>query len=346
MGTKSDHYNVLKFVATILVVLAHSSRMYTGEGVVNPLNPSMALACLTRLVYSFHMPLFMAVSGMVYGFCVDDLGKYRDVPRFVENKVLRLLVPYLFFGLLYVAPVMVALGFADSSYAGYCLNGILLCRNPRHLWYLVVLFEVFLGCAMGGKVIRKPGLAPVLAVAGLLVCASFSAHKLPDVFQLPGLAYYALFFYLGFVLNRFYVPIVSRVRNPVFILAASALLVAFSGASCWSAKVAKAVLGGLACVGMTACVPKRFMEIPAVASAGRNGFGIYLFHPMIVYVLYVLLGSEDIPPAVLCLGVALTAYGLSWFLSAAFRRLKLSVLLGEGTGLRRRPARGKTIPRL
>jgi fucose 4-O-acetylase-like acetyltransferase len=329
MDTKSTHYNVMKFVATILVVVAHSSRMYTGEGVVTPLNPSSALAYLTRLVYSFHMPLFMAISGMVYGFCVDDLGKYRNVPRFVGNKVLRLLVPYLFFGLLYVAPIMVALGFADSSYAEYCLNGILLCKNSRHLWYLVVLFEVFLGCAVGGKVIRKPGLAPVLAVTGLLACASFAAHKLPDIFQLSGLAYYAMFFYLGFALNRFYVPIVSLVRKPVFVLAASALLVAFADTSCWSAKVAKAVLGSLAVIGMTAYMPQRVMEIPAVASAAKNGFGIYLFHPMIVYGLYFFLGPEAIPPIALCVGVALAAYGLSWFLAAASRRLRLSFLLGE-----------------
>lgn len=296
---------------------------------VTPLNPSPGLAFLTRLVYSFHMPLFMAVSGMVYGFCVDDLGKYRDIPRFMQNKVLRLLVPYLFFGLLYVAPVMVACGFTRASYADYCFNGILLCKDSRHLWYLTVLFEVFMACAAGGKVIRKPGLAPVLALSGLLACVSFAARKLPDVFQLPGFAYYSLFFYFGFAFNRFYVPLVGMARNPAFILAASGLVVALSGTSCWTAKVLKAVLGGLAVVGMTAYVPKKFVGIPAIASACKNGFGIYLFHPMIIYVLYFLLGTEDIPPVVLCFGIALTAYGLSWGLSAAFRRLKLSALLGE-----------------
>ena len=38
---------------------------------------------------------------------------------------------------------MVLCGFTDESYFSYCVNGILLARNSRHLWYLIVLFEIF-----------------------------------------------------------------------------------------------------------------------------------------------------------------------------------------------------------
>ena len=329
MEGKSRHYDAMKFVATILVVFAHSSRMYTGAGVVAPLNPSPGLAFLTRLVYSFHMPFFMAVSGMVYGLCVDDLGKYRETGRFVKNKSLRLLVPYLFFGLAYVAPVMVLFRFTDASYATYCFKEILLGEDPRHLWYLAVLFEVFLLCAVGGRIIRKPGLWPVLGLSALLAGVSFVSAKFPGMFQLRNLAYYALYFYLGFVFNRFYGTLRGIVRNPVFLIVASLLVWLLYGVGGWMANVAKAVLGGLALAGLSACIPGKFMELPPVVSACKNGFGIYLFHPMIIYVLYRFFEPCDVPPVVLCCSIALAAYIASWLASIAFRRLKLAVLLGE-----------------
>lgn len=329
MEDKSRHYDAMKFVATILVVFAHSSRMYTGTGVVAPLNPSPGLAFLTQVVYSFHMPFFMAVSGMVYGLCVDDLGKYRDTGRFVKNKAMRLLVPYLFFGLAYVAPVMVFFRFTDASYAAYCFKDILLGENPRHLWYLAVLFEVFLLCAAGGRLMRRPGLLPVLGIAVLLAFASWGSAKLPGMFQLRNLAHYALYFHLGFVFNRFYGELRGIVRNPVFLVTAAVLVWLLCGVGGWMASVAKAVLGGLALAGLSACIPERFMRLPPVVSASKNGFGIYLFHPMIIYVLYRFFGPCDIPPVILCCSIAVVAYVVSWLASMAFRRLKLGVLLGE-----------------
>ena len=139
---KSSHYDAIKFVATFLVVLAHASRMYTGTGVVIPYNASDGLNHLTNIIYSFHMPLYMSVSGMVYALCIHDYQKYQDTARFLKNKAIRLLIPYLFFGICYVAPVMCLLGFTDQSYLRYCWDGIVLAHNNRHLWYILALFDV------------------------------------------------------------------------------------------------------------------------------------------------------------------------------------------------------------
>ena len=83
---KSNHYDAIKFVATFLVVLAHASRMYTGTGVVIPCNASDGLDHLTNIIYSFHMPLYMSVSGMVYALCIHDYQKYQDTARFLKKR--------------------------------------------------------------------------------------------------------------------------------------------------------------------------------------------------------------------------------------------------------------------
>ena len=208
---KSNHYDAIKFVATFLVVLAHASRMYTGTGVVIPYNASDGLDHLTNIIYSFHMPLYMSVSGMVYALCIHDYQKYQDTARFLKNKAIRLLIPYLFFGICYVAPVMCLLGFTDQSYLRYCWDGIVLAHNNRHLWYILALFEVFVVCGAvkavaenvmphgshtGGKILRHP-IVRVLTIALLLV-VSHESGRAPYFFSLSSCAFYLIFFYFGY----------------------------------------------------------------------------------------------------------------------------------------------------
>lgn len=73
---KSKVYDVVKVITTLLVVIAYVTRMYTPTGVFDPLNESKILDHLTEYIYKFHMPLFVCVSGCVYGYCVEA-GKYH-----------------------------------------------------------------------------------------------------------------------------------------------------------------------------------------------------------------------------------------------------------------------------
>ena len=136
-------YNIVKFITVLLVVFAHSTRMYTSGGAFSPLNQSIILAKITDYIYIFHMPLFMFVSGAVYGLCIQQ-GKYEKKLDFIRNKAKRLLIPYYVFGLFYVAPVMCLTGLTNQGYFSYCFTGILRSLNSRHLWFLLALFIIFL----------------------------------------------------------------------------------------------------------------------------------------------------------------------------------------------------------
>ena len=114
------------------------------------------------------------------------IKKYQDTARFLKNKAIRLLIPYLFFGICYVAPVMCLLGFTDQSYLLCATAGmaLFLAHNNRHLWYILALFEVFVVCGAvkavaenvmphgshtGGKILRHP----MCASSPLRCCLSF-----------------------------------------------------------------------------------------------------------------------------------------------------------------------------
>lgn len=61
----------------------------------------------------------------------------------------------------------------------------------------------------------------------------------------------------------------------------------------------------------------------------KNGFGIYIFHPMIIYVLFYYFGSYNVSPVILCGLIFLVSYTFSYFLSVMMRKIHLSFLLGE-----------------
>ena len=72
----------LKGVLILLVVFAHYLILYVEQNVA-----SLAVQTLCFFIYSFHMPLFVFVSG----FFSKDVGKAR------ETAFTRLLLPYFFF---------------------------------------------------------------------------------------------------------------------------------------------------------------------------------------------------------------------------------------------------------
>lgn len=61
----------------------------------------------------------------------------------------------------------------------------------------------------------------------------------------------------------------------------------------------------------------------------QNSFGIYLFHPMIIYVLFYYTGSLRLAPILLGGAIFLTSLFLSLSLTLLLRRLGLGLLLGE-----------------
>lgn len=313
----------------MLVVLAHSSRMYTGDGVVYPLNESTALSALTKLIYAFHMPLFIAISGMVYGLCIDDLDKYKDTVQFLKNKTIRLIIPYLFFGMFYVAPTMVLLRFTSETYLQYCYSGIMLVHNSRHLWYIIVLFEIFIISALSKPLLQKKSIVSSIIILLLLIGLSYFSYMLPGVFQISTLAKYLMFFYLGFLLNRYYFLAVKVIKHPVFIAFSMIVFLLVFMRTGWIATAIKAIAGSLVIIGITVYVPQKFMDINFCAEANKNGFGIYLFHPMIIYVLYYYLGQADIAPFVLFIGITIVSYFSSWLFTVMFRNMHLSLLIGE-----------------
>jgi fucose 4-O-acetylase-like acetyltransferase len=145
-----------KGVAILLVVLGHLIARETppGRGVEWYL-------FLKDAIYAFHMPLFMAVSGLVYGLSwrpgatlVDDLADTR-------HRVLRLLPAYLLFGLLVFAGKLTFQAFTpavDNEVDG-ATELLTLVSQPTEsfsvfLWYIYALAVLYIVFPLAFRAVR------------------------------------------------------------------------------------------------------------------------------------------------------------------------------------------------
>lgn len=342
---KTKLYEFAKCVTAILVVIAHTTIMYTPVGAIPVAFQSAFLTRFTNYIYAFHMPLFVMLSGCIYGYGIEK-GKYTKFFPFIKNKVKKLLIPYFAFGVLYVAPVMCILGVTNDGYIKYIVSGIILSLNSRHLWYILALFWIFLIFILLRPLLTK-GICGLVIMGGISLVLWFGGSKIaPSLFQLPAAFNYQIFFFLGILFNRFYESIVQLFRKfyaigfvlPFLLMTMFIPELNFLKAYLYKGIGITMVLFFYKGIGIAMamffcwCLLRRFPAVihnSVYGSVKQNAFGIYLFHPMIIYVLYHWLGQYKFSPVFLSAFIWITATLLSVCATKLLRILRLQLLIGE-----------------
>ncbi|HGY9734265.1 TPA: acyltransferase family protein, partial [Streptococcus pneumoniae] len=112
---KIKEYDILKIMAIILVVLSHSayykiSSNYGGMDYQQYLNSHSAftlykiLGKFMEIIYYFHMPLFMAISGVFFSIQIKK-DRWNKIEKLLTSKFKRLILPFFVFTLLYSLPL-------------------------------------------------------------------------------------------------------------------------------------------------------------------------------------------------------------------------------------------------
>lgn len=145
--------DLVRIVATILVVFGHSAyyQVVTRYGGVN-YDIIMAqyhvmdsafhhnLLPWVQLVYTFHMALFLILSGMIFALEMSR-GKYPRFLPLARKKAGVLLVPFVLVTFLWNVPLKMLSGyFGSTSALTDIINGQFLMNGNTHLWYLPTLF--------------------------------------------------------------------------------------------------------------------------------------------------------------------------------------------------------------
>lgn len=130
----------VKTILMLLVIFGHSCAFWSGHWFTqDPAIPSIFLNILYSFVNAFHIYTFTLVSGYTFAFKRLQ-GDYDRFLPFLKTKALRLLVPYAFTAIVWVAPISVYFLHWDVP---MLFQKFVLGINPSQLWFLLMLFGVF-----------------------------------------------------------------------------------------------------------------------------------------------------------------------------------------------------------
>lgn len=311
----------------LLVVLAHVSKIYTPKGAIPVNGENIILLYLTNFIYTFHMPVFVAISGMVFYICKVSLNKYNDGLAFVKNKFKRLIIPFITILFVIVVPVLHIVHLCGGGGVG----SILLMKDLRHLWYLPTLFFILIK-----PIIRKNKSLCLV----LFILINMGSGFFPHYFQIPNVAKFMLYFYLGYLFEEW-----RQGKKSVTILSLSMVLAfqiaCFIGITLLEGKQTfglNAILGilcatsGLYIVyGLCFMLSKSESQLlPSFMKVmSRDSYGIYLFHPMIIYLLFYAIRDESYNSWLVFSVISILALSLSMLLTQVIRRTPLKFSIGE-----------------
>ena len=253
---------------------------------------------LTMFIYTFHMPLFMAISGAVFELGWNK-GKYRDTAIFVKKKVLRLLVPFFGVTLFYGVPLKYLSGYwnESSDVLRDIFIGQVLVQGNTHLWFLLTLFFEFLifYLFLRQGVLEKR-YQYILFVILLLTC--FVAKKVP-IKLISYVFEFGVYFYVGILFERYRKVINAHValRWVIALLFLWFILfVAHHGLAHPSSFILKGIkrldeivmafIGMMTFYGgMVLALRKQMLTGKWVSLLSRDSMGIYLYSDPLNYVI-------------------------------------------------------------
>ena len=196
---------ILQGWAMLWVVIGHSFMGKAGQGPVWE-------NALFHFAYSFHMQLFMLVSGWLFFFTrlkTDELlgvngGGYWSYYQIVKDKALRLLLPGLVFSLIAFAmkiafPEEMARQ-TDFSFREIANAFLYPNDNPfREMWFIATLFILFLLTPLWRWTLSNKWLMWTTVIV-LIVLHFF--HPVIELFCIGRVCIYAIWFYIGLILSK------------------------------------------------------------------------------------------------------------------------------------------------
>lgn len=278
-GAESDAIFLAKAIGIILVVAGHYQ--------ISAHDPAYWVAA-RKVVYTFHMPLFMGLAGYLFGKKYNFFtgGEYFLL---LAGKAKRLLLPYLTLSLILLliksgaGNVVQLKQPVGSDFLKYLLV------NPMggfstFLWFIYTLFVIFMFFPLLRNAVRNDlALFPAAVILSLL--------PLPDFFCLELAGHHLPFFTIGFLAARHPRVAIGKMHYRAgLLLFLFPVFLWFRQTSVTTGSIPDKLVGiALGYTGSMSCIALAiFLALsgervpPAIAAAmkkvGMYSSGIYLFH--------------------------------------------------------------------
>lgn len=172
-----QYFDGIKGLAIILVVLGHVLQRSFGQ------NSNI----FETIIYSFHMALFMFVSGY-FAYSTKE-RKLKDIVKFVIKKTRQLMVPFFLIGGLY-------------SYIFSNMHSFIFSSFKMGYWFLYVLFVISIFHFIISLI--KPGILQFIGYLIFLLLLLWSRKYLNDnLYSIKFISGNYPFFLLGFFIHKY-----------------------------------------------------------------------------------------------------------------------------------------------
>lgn len=189
MRERNKYLDIIRGIAVILMVWGHCIQYGNGTQFSQP--DVFFNNIGFQIIYSFHMPLFMLISGFLFVYTAQ---KYCRVTEFVKNRILRLLLPIA--GWQAIAYFQYALKMEKNN--GWVKDWLLsyVKSLPEEYWFLWAVFYCSIAVWIGRYLFRD---SIVYYFAGFLL-----TFFVPDIVY--NLSYYKFmypFFIGGYLFGKY-----------------------------------------------------------------------------------------------------------------------------------------------
>lgn len=188
--------DIAKVICIILVVIGHYMPHVSPDW----------YRILNRVIYTFHMPLFMFASGFVY------IATKRETAygNFLWKKVKRLMIPYLTVSIIVVSLKLITQGHAFVENPVTPLSYLRILYMPEagyFLWFIWALWWMFVIIPL----FKTPKLRLILMIISLLM--PYISNFMPEEFCLRQCCQMMQYFVLGVIVYdwRYYLMWFKRV---------------------------------------------------------------------------------------------------------------------------------------
>lgn len=190
------YISIMQVIAITLVFIGHSVRIFPKWAFFYSPVHSTLMQSINFIIYSFHMPLFVFISGFLLA---NSFSKpYRTVFQYIIGRFKRLIIPFYLFAIFWNIPLWSLANIYPDITLHDKILFILKGMNCGHLWFLAMLFcltVIFL-------VIERLILKKSHVLLGLLIFIPvyfFNIHGKNDYYQIFRVNKYLIYFYLGYL---------------------------------------------------------------------------------------------------------------------------------------------------
>lgn len=202
--------DVAKVLTMILVIIGHSTyyAIKSGYGGYDPFKGlvlshsvfSLLASLVVSFIYAFHMPFFMAISGMTLAISYKPMQPLAEISR---KRAKRLLIPFLTVSIFLLIPLKYLTGYWDDS--DHILldmfSGQILLLGNNHLWFVVSLFLIIIAYIWLMRHGYNSGwLFWSFCVIATIIGERIGMTRLGGFFGITGCLKFFLYFALGFSL--------------------------------------------------------------------------------------------------------------------------------------------------